>query len=95
MKKGLNRYKSHYSYLSDEYKGIYKDFVQTCRSNRNNYVTNDLMYEMVCDLLRIKSNCFLEENSVFNKKYRYTRETLTTKLGQKRLGDDNHPRLDM
>lgn len=82
-------------YLSDEYKGIYKDFVQTCRSNRNNYVTNDLMYEMVCDLLRIKSNCFLEENSVFNKKYRYTRETLTTKLGQKRLGDDNHPRLDM
>ena len=82
-------------YLSDEYRRMYKDFTQIVISNRNKYFTNDLIYEMVCDLLQIKSNFFEEENSLLNRNYRHTRETLKTRLGEKRLSEDNNPRQDI
>ena len=82
-------------YLSDEYRRMYKDFTQIGISNRNKYFTNDLIYEMVCDLLQIKSNFFEEENSLLNRNYRHTRETLKTRLGEKRLSEDNNPRQDI
>ena len=53
-----------------------------------------MIYEVVCDLLRIKSNHFVEENSVLSGKYKFTRETLTTNLGKTKLTADKEPRKD-
>lgn len=81
-------------YLSDEYQRLYGDAVQAYRNNKNKYFTNDMIYEVVCDLLQVKSNRFVEENSVLNSKYKFTRETLTTNLGKTKLTADKEPRKD-
>ena len=81
-------------YVSDEYQQLYGEAVQTYRNNKNKYFTNDMIYEVVCDLLRIKSNHFVEENSVLSGKYKFTRETLTTNLGKTKLTADKEPRKD-
>lgn len=81
-------------YVSDEYKLIYNTSVQTYRVNRNKYFTNDMLYEVICDLLQVKSNHFNEGNSLLNKNYMFTPETLTTNLGEKKLSEDKEPRQD-
>lgn len=81
-------------YVSDEYKDIHRNAVQIYKENRNKYFTNDMIYEVICDLLQIKSNHFIEENSLLNKKYQYTPEFLTTNLGEKKLIEDKEPRQD-
>ena len=79
-------------YVSDEYKQIFADSVAAFKANRNAYFTNDLTYEVVCDLLQIKSNHFREDESLLNRAYKFKREDLTTELGSKRLVDDKEPR---
>lgn len=81
-------------YVSQEYQNLYGDAVKTYKENRNKYFTNDMMYEVVCDLLRVKSNHFEEGNSILNSKYKFTRETLTTNLGKTKLIEDKEPRND-
>lgn len=81
-------------YVSDEYKRIYNTSVQTYRVNRNKYFTNDMLYEVICDLLQVKSNHFNEGNSLLNKNYMFTPEALTTNLGEKKLSEDKEPRQD-
>lgn len=81
-------------YVSQEYQNLYGDAVKTYKENRNKYFTNDMMYEVVCDLLRVKSNHFEEDNSVLNSKYKFTRETLTTNFGKTKLIEDKEPRDD-
>lgn len=81
-------------YVSDEYKDLFKNSVATFKENRNAYFTNDLMYEVVCSLLQIKSNHFNEDESLLNSSYKYTRETLRTELGSRKLTDDKAPRRD-
>ena len=81
-------------YVSQEYQNLYGDAVKTYKENRNKYFTNDMIYEVVCDLLRVKSNHFEEGNSILNSKYKFTRETLTTNLGKTKLIEDKEPRND-
>lgn len=81
-------------FVSQEYQKLYGDAVQIYRNNRNKYFTNDMIYEVICDLLRVKSNRFVEENSILNSKYKYTPETLTTNLGKTKLIEDKEPRKD-
>lgn len=75
-------------YVSDEYKVLYPKAVEEFRNSADKYYTNDLNYELVCELLQIKSNHYNEENSILNKKYKFTRETLTTNLGENKLSED-------
>lgn len=79
-------------YVSDEYKQLYAESVAVFKEHRNAYFTNDLTYELVCNLLQIKSNHYNENESLLNSSYKYTREDLTTELGKMRLGDDKEPR---
>lgn len=81
-------------YVSQEYQKLYGDNVKIYRDNRNKYFTNDMIYEVVCDLLRVKSNFFVEENSILNSKYKFTPETLTTNLGKTKISEDKEPRDD-
>lgn len=75
-------------YVSDEYKKLYPNAVEQYRQSKDKYYTNDLNYEVVCELLQIKSNHYKEENSLLNKKYKFTRDTLTTNLGRRKLSED-------
>ena len=83
-----------YFVFNDIYKLQHDDVIGTLKANQNKYFTNDMIYEVVCDLLRIKSNHFVEENSVLSGKYKFTRETLTTNLGKTKLTADKEPRKD-
>lgn len=81
-------------YVSDEYKQLFGENVAVFKEHRNAYFTNDLAYELVCNLLQIKSNHYNENESLLNSSYKYTREDLTTELGKMRLVDDKEPRRD-
>lgn len=81
-------------YVSDEYKNLFGDSVAAFKAHRNSYFTNDLMYEVVCSLLQIKSNHFNENESLLNSSYKYKRSDLTTELGSKKLIDDKEPRSE-
>lgn len=81
-------------YVSDEYKNIFKESVEVFKKQKNAYFTNDMIYEVVCNLLQIQSNHYDESNSLLNSKYKFTRETLTTNLGTKKLTEDKEPRKD-
>lgn len=75
-------------YVSDEYKQLYPEAVAVYQKHKNKFFTNDLIYETVADLLQVKSNRVVEENSILNSKYKYTGDTLTTRLGRKKLSED-------
>ena len=81
-------------YVSDEYKQIFGDSVAVFKGHRNAYFTNDLTYEVVRNLLQIKSSCYNENESLLNSSYKYKREDLTTELGKMRLVDDKEARKD-
>lgn len=75
-------------YLSPEYQSLYPETVAALRSHTDSYFTNDLIYELVAGLLNIHSDHFDESNSLASPKYKYTRETLRTKLGTVKLTED-------
>lgn len=75
-------------YLSSEYQELYPQTTKALQDNQNKYFTNDLVYELVCGLLNIKSNRYDETQSIASDKYKYTRETLRTNLGATPLTDD-------
>ena len=81
-------------YVSDEYKQLYPEAVSVYKEHRNKFFTNDLIFETVADLLRVKSSSIVEENSLLNSKYKYTVDTLTTNLGKNKLSEDKNPRKD-
>lgn len=75
-------------YLSPEYRNLYPETTQILTEHQEQYFTNDLAYEMVCGLFNISSNRYDESNSFASNKYKYTRETLCTDLGKKKLTED-------
>ncbi len=75
-------------YLSPEYQTRYPETASVLRKNQQQYFTNDLIYEMICGLLNIKSNRYDETQSLASDKYKYTRKTLRTDLGRKRLTEN-------
>lgn len=77
-------------YLSDEYMQLYPSTATTLRNHQDSYFTNDLIYEMVCGMLNVQSNYYDPENSIASPSYKFTRDTLTTELGKKKLTDDIH-----
>ncbi len=79
-------------YLSPEYQKLYPETAVCLRAHADSYFTNDLIYEMVAGLLNIKSNHYDETNSLASPLYKYTPDTLTTCLGEKRLSEDTDDR---
>ena len=75
-------------YLSPEYQKLYPETTAILRSHTDSYFTNDLIYEMAAGLLNIKSNHYDESNSLASSKYKYTRDTLKTSLGNISLTED-------
>ena len=75
-------------YVSPEYEKIFPDRVATLENNREKYFTNDMIYDTFCGLINTQSNHYDAGQDFSSAKYRFTRETLTTMLGQHKLTED-------
>ena len=77
-------------YTSDEYNKLYPETFETMKKNKEQYFTNDLMYEVVCNLLQITSNHYNTENSILSPDYKFNQNNLTTMLGKRKLTEDTN-----
>lgn len=75
-------------YLSPEYQSLYPQTTAVLRQHEKSYFTNDLTYDLVCGILNIQSNRYDASQSLASDKYKFTRETLRTNLGQTPLTAD-------
>ncbi|MDD4722433.1 MAG: phosphoethanolamine transferase [Acidaminococcaceae bacterium] len=75
-------------YLSAEYKKMFPDTARALRNNTDKYFTNDLIYELMCGLLQVKSGNYDSKNSIATEDYKWSRETLRTNLGKTLLTED-------
>ena len=75
-------------YLSSEYVGTFPEQTATLENHSDKYFTNDLFYDTLCGLINAPSNRYDAEQDFSSAKYRFTRNTLTTMLGQHKLTED-------
>lgn len=75
-------------YLSADYIENHQETYTILKSHRNEYFTNDLIYDFFCGLLDIKSNHYNEENSLASNSYIHTKNTLKTDLGNMWIKED-------
>lgn len=74
-----------FTYFSDEYISQHKEVSATLKKHANLYWTNDLAYELLCNIFDIRSNRFDEANSLASEKFKYKREDLRTNCGRTRI----------
>ena len=77
-----------FTYFSDEYIAKHSNIYENLMNNRNNYFTNDLIYELMCGIFDIKSNHYDETNSLASPYYKYTKDTLKTNMGRQKISND-------
>lgn len=77
-------------YLADSYKQAYPQVTENINANHNKYFTNDLMYDLICGLLDVKSNQYSPKHSILSEQYEFNRENLKTKLGKTNLTEDTN-----
>lgn len=75
-------------YLSDEYKQNNPEIATILSTNTDKFFSNDLMYNLICGILNIKSNHYNEEESLTSPKYKFTIENTKAGLGTKIVKDD-------
>ena len=75
-------------YFSPAYEKIFPEKVSTLESRREEYFTNDMFYDTFCGLINAKSNRYDAGQDFSSAEYKFTRETLTTMLGQHKLTED-------
>lgn len=83
-----------YVYLSPDYRALFPQTATNLKQNKEKYVSNDLMFELLCGLLQLSSPEYNEENSLTSEKYKWTKDTLTTDLGKRKLSEDPGAELD-
>ena len=76
-------------YFSPEYEKNFPARVSTLEARREEYFTNDMFYDTFCGLINAQSNRYDAGQDFSSAEYRFTRETLTTMLGQHKLTEDN------
>ena len=78
-----------FAYLSSEYRSLHPGRMEALQSNAEKYVTNDLLYDLICGIFDVRSNCFDESQSLASTSYRFKREELLTYEGKKHIKDDD------
>lgn len=76
-------------YLSSEYIACHSDRAEALDKNRERYFTNDLLYELICGVLDVKSSAFDETNSLASLSYKWQRSELLTYEGRRHIADDD------
>ena len=77
-----------FMYFSPAYEKNFPAQVATLERNREKYFTNDMFYDTFCGIINAKSNRYDAGQDFSSAEYRFTRETLTTMLGQHKLTED-------
>ena len=77
-----------FMYFSPEYEKVFPEKVSTLEKNREKHFTNDMFYDTFCGLINAKSNRYDARQDFSSDEYNFTRETLTTMLGQHKLTED-------
>lgn len=75
-------------YLSDEYKRENVIPSQSLERNKQEFISNDLLYNLVCGIFNIESNHYEEEESIASPKYKFDINSVKTGLGNKNVKDD-------
>ena len=75
-------------YLSPEYKKIFPERADNLIRNRGRYFTNDMIYDTVCGIINAPSARYNAGQDFSSVEYKFTRQNLTTMLGQKKLTED-------
>ena len=75
-------------YLSDTYTQARPEVKDALEQNKDRYFTNDLAYEMMCELMGITSDHYNPRNSIASAQYKYTKDMLVTCDGKIRIADD-------
>lgn len=75
-------------YVSPEYEEQFPSKVATLEANREKYFTNDMFYDTFCGIINAESNKYDAAQDFSSAEYKFTRETLTTMLGQHKLTED-------
>ena len=77
-----------FMYFSPEYEKTFPEKFSTLENNREKYFTNDMFYDTLCGIINAKSNRYDAGQDFSSAEYKFTRETLTTMLGQHKLTED-------
>lgn len=75
-------------YLSPEYQSQNISETKALIANKNQFFSNDLIYNLVCGILAIESNHFDESESLTSPNYKFNINTIKTGLGTKSVKED-------
>lgn len=75
-------------YLSENYQLQNPVVSANLRNNISKPFTNDLIYDLICNIIDISSNHFDQSQSIASSNYRFNKDTLTTNLGRTPLSKD-------
>lgn len=75
-------------YLSSQYETHYPEITNQLRSHVNAIFTNDLVFDMVCGLLKAPNNSYDSSYDLSNANYSLTNDQAVTKNGKLKIKDD-------
>ncbi len=75
-------------YLSPQYQSILPERAQTLYQHKDEYFTNDLLYDTICGIINAPSNHYEFRQDFSSSQYGFNRENLMTMLGQHSLTED-------
>lgn len=75
-------------YLSPEYEKNFPTQTKNLLDRREEYFTNDLMYDTVCGILNASSANYDSTQDFSSADYRFNKNNLTTMFGQQKISDD-------
>jgi len=75
-------------YLSETYRKKFPEIAKTLASNARSYFTNDLIYDLICGILQIKSDHNSAQFDISSSMYSFTKSKLRTNLGKTALEED-------
>ena len=78
-----------FMYFSPDYKKNFPAQVETLNLHREEYFTNDLIFDTVCGILNAPSDNYDATQDFSSTKYKFNRDNLTTMLGQRKISDDD------
>ena len=77
-------------YLSEDYRTKFPETAQVLKCHENAYFTNDLIYDLVCGILQIKSTHYNAKFDISSPLYDFNKSKLRTNLGKISLEEDNY-----
>jgi len=77
-------------YLSEDYQKRFPETAKALASHEKAYFTNDLVYDLICGILQIKSAHYSAQCDISSPLYNFNQSKLRTNLGKTSLEKDNY-----